>query len=88
MLGIKLATLLMLLLLSCQSLPIATAETESEIETVENEITEEYESVIESTPQVDLSVIEDKLNEVNTSLGVIVGVLMVIAFSGGMRNAS
>jgi hypothetical protein len=36
----------------------------------------------------DLSVIEDKLTEVVISLGVVVGVLLVMAFSGGMRNAS
>jgi hypothetical protein len=58
---------------------------ENEIITEESDPTPD-EIIIELP--ADLSVIEDKLTEVVISLGVVVGVLLVMAFSGGMRNAS
>lgn len=79
-----LSCLSLLTALSCQFLPKAFAEeTPPPIEEPEPspEPSPEEESPDEPAPEIDLT-------PIIVALGVIVGVLLVSAFSGGMRNAT
>jgi hypothetical protein len=75
------------MILLTMGISAAHAQEPDENEIITEEPDPTPDEIIVELP-ADLSVIEDKLTEINMSLGVIVGVLMVIAFSGGMRNAS